>query len=340
MTPPSRGTQQKGKLVRTNLTRALAVLASSLLLFIGILISAPANAADNTVTVTIQANGVPEAYGFLYVYTYDDSVKNWHSASYASTNASGLAQISLASGQTYRFCFRGSSINNSESFCWGGDIAAEATSVTLNSDLNLGTVNLHAKQVIDMSRVRILGRPVVGQWLTADLSSLPAGVNHSTIEWFQDAVMDGMDINGQPISFGNLFYKVKPSDVGHTISIAVSASGPRLISQDQLATATTRINSTVGPVVLPMSLSRAPRVTVKKWKKGRTVSYVPPSVTPPDATATFQWLRSGKPIKGANKANYVIKKADRKKRLTLRITYTQAGYETTTMQTPPSPKIK
>jgi hypothetical protein len=325
--------------VKAILTRSVAILASSLLLFAGLLISAPANAAAYTVSVTIKTNGVPDPDGHFLAYTYQNAYKSWENYDDAASDVSGVAQLSLDPANTYRFCYHSDASDLFEELCYGGDTVDEATSVTLNSDLNLGTIDLQPRKPVDMSGLRIQGKAVVGQRLTVDLSSMPAGVNYIEIEWYRDGFVMGGDVVGQWLSHGNT-YVIKQSDVGHTITARISADGPRFISHEYLSGGAPFVVPAVGPVVLPMGFSSAPKVKAKKWKKGNIASYVAPTVTPPGATATFQWLRNGKAIKGAKNATYKIKKADRKKKLTLRVTYTYGGYETTTMQTPPSPKIK
>jgi hypothetical protein len=322
------------------LTRTIAILASSLLLLAGLLISAPANAATHTVSITIKTNGALDPNGHVFIYTYDTSKQRWGWESEEYTNGSGVALITLTSGVNYRFCYHSDSSQTVEESCWGGDTVEDATTVTLNSNRNLGTVNLKTKKNISMSRVKILGKAVVGQRLTVDLNSLPAGLTDVSIQWYRDGSVSGTGtLLGQKLA-KSAIYVVKPGDVGHNITAYVDAWGPHAMAPEYFAGGKPYLTPAVGPVVLPMSFSSAPKIKAKPWKKGKKASYVAPAVTPPGATATFQWLRNGKAIKGARKATYVIKKADRKKKLSLRVTYTYGGYETTTMQSPPSPKIK
>jgi hypothetical protein len=326
--------------MRTNLTRALAIVAGGLLLAIGPLTSVPASAATYTVSAHMDYNGLPDPYGHLVVYKYFPSSDLWAYSSNTATDSSGLAQVSVSGPQIYRFCFYSDSgTSPSEELCWGGDTVDQATTATVNSNLNLGTINLRAKTALNLSGIRILGKPVVGQRLTLDLSSLPAEINNSEIKWYRDGVVVGGSINGQRVSTGS-FYTVKSSDAGHTITASVLAEGPRFASPIDVSGAPPHLTPALGPVVRPMHFNAAPKIKAKKWKKGNAASYVAPVVTPPGASATFQWLRNGKAIKGAKNATYKIKQADRKKKLTLRVTYTHSGYETTVRLSAPSPKVK
>jgi hypothetical protein len=315
-------------------------LASGILLVASLLIGTPANAATFTVSAHLTYNGAPDSSGHMVAYTLSPGYNWWNSVGGEHTDASGFVQIELDSDKVYRFCYHSDSSAYSENICWGGDTVDQATSVTLSSNLDLGTIDLQPMTALDMSGVRIQGRAVVGQRLTIDVSSLPTGVNSYEIDWYRDGSLSSSgNIHGQYLASGS-FYVVKPGDVGQLITAHVDAMGPRVAAPEHLPGGEPYLTPALGPVIRPMSLSSAPRIRAGAWKKGKKASYVAPAVTPPAATATFQWLRNGKAIKGANKATYVIKKADRKKKLILRVTYTQAGYETTTVQSPSSPRIK
>lgn len=67
------------------------------------------------------------------------------------------------------------------------------------------------------------------------------------------------------------------------------------------------------------------KVTAGKWSKGTKLSY--------------QWHANGKSIKGATKASYRVKKADRRKKISIKVTGKKSGY-TTTSRTSSSVKIK
>ena len=325
--------------MKPNRLRLIAALFTSLLLAVGLGATTPASAATN-VTVTVNWNGLPLANsGSVTVYKYDTATRSWYDDDYEYTDGAGKASFSLSdTASGYRFCaWNNASGVNSSSLCYGGDTVAEATSVTGSANI---AINLVPSTALNMSSVVIQGKPVVGQTLSVNLSGLPAGVTYTGVRWYRDgALITPTQIGGQYVGSGNR-YVVRNADAGHSITAYVDAYGPRYDAPRYFPGGSFYLTPAVGPVVLPMGFSSAPGIKAPKWKTGKTASYVAPGVVPPGATATFQWLRNGKAIKGQTGPNHKIVRKDRKKRLSLTVTYTYNGYETTTMTTAPSRKIK
>lgn len=73
-------------------------------------------------------------------------------------------------------------------------------------------------------------------------------------------------------------------------------------------------------------------------KVGSTLKAVP-SNTPKGTSYTYQWLRNGKTIKGATKANYPLVAADLNQRISVKATAKKAGYFTETVTTTQTGKI-
>ncbi|WP_436698874.1 hypothetical protein [Nocardioides sp. BYT-33-1] len=59
-----------------------------------------------------------------------------------------------------------------------------------------------------------------------------------------------------------------------------------------------------------------------KAKPGKTLRAVLPQLSTPAASHSYQWLRNNKPIKKATTATYKVRKTDRKRKITVRITAT------------------
>ena len=95
-------------------------------------------------------------------------------------------------------------------------------------------------------------------------------------------------------------------------------------------------NSTAAVVAAPVPPPPAPTVlivvTVPKMlgilKVGKVLKAVPPTVSPAATTVQYQWLRNGKAIKGlaARHAKYKLVRADRGRRISVRITRLRPGY--------------
>jgi hypothetical protein len=71
-------------------------------------------------------------------------------------------------------------------------------------------------------------------------------------------------------------------------------------------------------------IKHRPRVTGKR-KVGHTLR-AKTSVAAPHVRRTYRWLRNGRPIHGATSSRYRVRKADRHRRLSVRVRYTSAGY--------------
>ncbi|NGZ99712.1 hypothetical protein G5V59_03190 [Nocardioides sp. W3-2-3] len=61
---------------------------------------------------------------------------------------------------------------------------------------------------------------------------------------------------------------------------------------------------------------------------GRRLTAVRGTWSPSPLVLTYRWYRDGRPITGATGSTYVVKKADKKHRVTVRITASRAGYTT------------
>jgi hypothetical protein len=325
------------------LLRTLVGLVSFAMAAVGTLIMSPAQAATVMITATISADGsVGSGNARLVAYEYKPDFSRWDQIADGSTDGAGQASVYVEAGGEYRFCFQPQDMYL-KAPCEGGPDVLHATTITVNGSMDLGTVNLEQKSILDVSSVRITGRPVVGQVLSINTSGLPGGIIGIMTNWFRDGVVDAG--SGQVV--GGLLgqgynYRVRAEDLGHMISLNFEASTLDAISTMAFPPPIFKANvpSSVGPVVLPMGFSDVPKMSVRKWKKGRVVSYVAPADTPAGATASFQWMRAGKAIKGATGAKYKIKKQDKRKRISLVVTYTYAGHETTVLETVRSPKIK
>ncbi|MCR1783859.1 hypothetical protein KVF89_15065 [Nocardioides carbamazepini] len=71
-----------------------------------------------------------------------------------------------------------------------------------------------------------------------------------------------------------------------------------------------------------------PTVTAKKGKArvGKRLYATAGSWSPAPTAIRYQWLRNGKPINKATAATYKVKKKDRNRRLTVRVTVSRVGY--------------
>lgn len=93
----------------------------------------------------------------------------------------------------------------------------------------------------------------------------------------------------------------------------------------------------------PAGLSAAPKAALRNTRKpsisgvskaGKTLTVKAGTWTPKASSYTYRWYRNGKAISGATKRTYKVKKADRGRKLTVRVQARRAGYPTGTAISP------
>ena len=184
------------------------------------------------------------------------------------------------------------------------------------------------------------GSAVVGSTLSAKVGTwAPSGVVLS-YQWLSD----GVAVRGATKST----YAVASSDVGKQISVTVTGkkSGYGTVSKTSVKTA-----KVAAPA--PKKLTSAPTPTVGgSAVVGSTLSAKVGTWAPSRVSLSYQWLRDGKTIKGATKSSYKVTKADKGKRLSVKVTGKKSGYASIakisaktskvvlTLTSTPTPKIK
>lgn len=116
-------------------------------------------------------------------------------------------------------------------------------------------------------------------------------------------------------------YPLTDADAGSRISLRVTATHagylPRTVTSDP----------TVSVSLGAITLTDVPKL-LGKLKVGKILKAVAPSSTPAATTVKYQWLRNGKAIKGAaaRKVKYQLVKADKGRKISVRITVLRPGY--------------
>ncbi|MFT4218099.1 MAG: hypothetical protein QM619_13085, partial [Micropruina sp.] len=83
----------------------------------------------------------------------------------------------------------------------------------------------------------------------------------------------------------------------------------------------------------------APTIT-GTTKVGQTLTANPGTWTPSDTMLAYQWYRNGKKIKAATTATYTLAKADKNKKITVKVTGKKDGYTSLTKTSKKTGKIK
>ncbi|NBW72842.1 MAG: pentapeptide repeat-containing protein [Microbacteriaceae bacterium] len=161
---------------------------------------------------------------------------------------------------------------------------------------------------VDNFMPAVNGVAMLGNTLNATTQvAVPVG-GKASYQWFRS----GVAIPNATTSS----YLVQADDFGGKITVAVTMSKSGSISR-------TDVSQEVSVLAKPMVQS-AVKVTGKS-KVGSKLT-VKTSAWAPGATISYQWLRNGKAIKGAKKANYTTTAKDKKAKISVNVTQRSKGY--------------
>lgn len=156
----------------------------------------------------------------------------------------------------------------------------------------------------------ISGTSVVGKTLTAKAGSWAPAPVRLAYQWYRGkTAIRGATHSG---------YALVAADAGKRISVHVT--GSRLGW-----TTVTKVAAATKPVLRALTATPTPAVR-GVVEVGHTLTARVGTWRPAGVRRSVQWLRGGKPIKGATHLTYRISKADAGKRITVRVTGTKTGY--------------
>lgn len=118
-------------------------------------------------------------------------------------------------------------------------------------------------------------------------------------------------------------YTLASGDRGKAISVRVTAKKTGYTSASKTSSATKKVSSgaftkAATPVICgTMKVGKKLTIKVGTWK-------------PKPSSYAYQWYRDGKKIKGATKSSYTLAKADKGKRITVKVTGKKSGYTSLT----------
>lgn len=215
------------------------------------------------------------------------------------------------------------------------------------SDWATAEVTTYDRYVGAPSDITIQGSLTVGSTLSV-VESGGAWENGAdvTYEWF--GTLPDAQSSGPVIATG----KTLPLTAAHLdMAIYVTATGTKQgVATVSLASApnlTTRVTNPAPPVTTPTTpttpaapkaLTAATPKISGKAKVGRTLTANPGHWTD-GAKLSYQWKANGKPIKHATKRKLALTKALRGSRITVTVTGSLAGYETTSKASAKTPKV-
>jgi hypothetical protein len=168
----------------------------------------------------------------------------------------------------------------------------------------------------------IAGKAVVGNSLAVNVgewSNSPA----FAYQWYAD----GKAISGAT----KASYKLTKASIGKKLTVTVTASKSGYQSVSKTSAATAKVKGVFSKVKKPKITGTA--------KVGKTLKATVKAVSP-KVTAKYQWYANGKAIKGATKAKLKLKKAQKGKKITVKVTYKKTNYVTATAKSKATKKVK
>jgi Zn-dependent metalloprotease len=139
--------------------------------------------------------------------------------------------------------------------------------------------------------------------------------------------------NGAPIA-GATSASYTPTATDLRAALTVQVTGTRAGSDPSTA-----VSAPTAAVAAGLLVKGRPSIKGKA-RVGSTLVAKPGTWSPAGVSVKLQWLRNGKPIKKATKTKYKLVKADKGKKVSVRVTGTKAGYQTTAATSKATGKVK
>lgn len=165
--------------------------------------------------------------------------------------------------------------------------------------------------------------PKVGDKLTASTAAW-SPVATMAYQWLRD---------GQPISGATTAsYTTTAADADHALSVKATGTADGYAATDKTSTATAKVAR------LAFTASPSPVIGGGTPTVGDTLTATV-AAWAPVASFTWQWLRDGQPIDGATAASYTTTAVDQGHAISVRVTGTVDGYESTARTSAATPAV-
>jgi hypothetical protein len=168
----------------------------------------------------------------------------------------------------------------------------------------------------------ISGTVNVGKALTVNVGAWDAGVTH-TYQWYAN----GAKISGATKSKLTL----TKSHLGKTITVKITGSKANHVSKTLTSKATSKVATTFTKSAVPkikgtLKVGKKLSINLGTWS--------------PKPTYKYQWYSNGKAIKGATKATFTLTKAQKGKKITVKVTASKTNYVSLAKTSKATSKIK
>lgn len=162
----------------------------------------------------------------------------------------------------------------------------------------------------------ITGKAKVGWTLTGTAGAWTPTPATTTYQW----LADGVPVSGAT----SPKLKVAPAHVGKAITVRVTVSADGFLDGTATSAATAKVTRA------PFAFARGPRIAGLP-RAGKVLTARIGTVTPSPTTVRYHWLVDGRRIPGATGAQVRLLKRWAGHRITVKVRYARAGYETRTV---------
>ncbi len=200
----------------------------------------------------------------------------------------------------------------------GGQVLSVRVTSTLAQFIELSatsanTATVPAAVFTSVAKPTVSGSAKVGSTLTAhETVSVPSGT--FTYQWHRSG-------SSTPVGTAAATYIPSSSDVGKTISVTAIAHAPGYADKSSA------VSSSTSKVVVGSLAASTPTIT--GTTKVNNILTAHPGTWTSGATLSYKWYRSGKAISGASgtsHSTYTTTGSDYKKKITVKVTGSLAGY--------------
>jgi 5-hydroxyisourate hydrolase-like protein (transthyretin family) len=270
-------------------------------------------AASATVTGIVTDGHIadPNAWVSAYVPFGND----WQEVAWAYTDSSGHYSLAVPPG-SYKLRFSTETDGYQSEYYENAASVEAATAVVVTAN-QTKTIDASLAPVQTMAPVKpvISGSLKAGQKLTASVAGWSPSDAELTYQWYAD----GAQIDGACDST----YTLTSEEIGHQITVEVSAykDGYYDITKESDPTA----------VVAGLSTSGSTPIVSGTAQVGSTLTAAAGVWDPSDVSLAYQWYRGADAIGGATGSSYALVAADQGKAISVKVTGSKSGYETTSV---------
>ncbi|TNC37613.1 hypothetical protein [Mumia zhuanghuii] len=199
------------------------------------------------------------------------------------------------------------------SFSNGAFVPADVNCALVGDAPNIASVTVDpAGTLAPVAALKATGKVAVGQRLTATGGTTNPASSVS-YQW----------LVGGKVAGSGAAYVLKPADLGK--AVAVRSTATRVGYVTRVTTAN------VGKVAAGTFAVKGKAKITGKAKVGKKIKVKAGKAA--GAKVKYQWLKNGKAIKGAKGKTLKLKKSFKGKKISVKVTYSKAGYKTVTQKT-------